>query len=105
MINSNFGFTPLKEVWLGDTYPESFYSHLPNQVADALCQITQWCKEDTSKLQKFLESKDIIVQRPQFDSIDDRICHNLTVQKNLYVLDFLQSLMVIYTLVTLVLSV
>ena len=59
MINSNFGFTPLKEVWLGDTYPESFYSHLPNQVADPLCQITQWCKEDTGKLQKFLESKDI----------------------------------------------
>ena len=25
MINSNFGFTPLKEVWLGDCYPESFY--------------------------------------------------------------------------------
>ena len=59
MINSNFGFTPLKEVWLGDTYPESFYEHLPNAVADALCQITQWCKEDTGKLQKFLESKDI----------------------------------------------
>lgn len=76
MINSNFGFTPLKEVWLGDTYPESFYDHLPNQVADALCQITQWCKEDTSKLQKFLESKDIIVQRPQFDSIDDHLGKN-----------------------------
>lgn len=76
MINSNFGFTPLKEVWLGDTYPESFYSHLPNQVADALCQITQWCKEDTGKLQKFLESKDIIVRRPQFDSIDDHLGKN-----------------------------
>lgn len=76
MINSNFGFTPLKEVWLGDTYPESFYEHLPNAVADALCQITQWCKEDTSKLQKFLESKDIIVRRPQFDSIDDHLGKN-----------------------------
>ena len=76
MINSNFGFTPLREVWLGDTYPESFYEHLPNQVADALCQITQWCKEDTSKLQKFLESKGIIVQRPQFDSIDDHLGKN-----------------------------
>jgi len=76
MINSNFGFTPLKEVWLGDTYPESFYEHLPNAVADPLCQITQWCKEDTSKLQKFLESKDIIVRRPQFDSIDDHLGKN-----------------------------
>ena len=31
MINSNFGFTPLKEVWLGDCYPESYYDHLPNK--------------------------------------------------------------------------
>jgi len=76
MINSNFGFTPLKEVWLGDTYPESFYSHLPNQVADPLCQITQWCKEDTGKLQKFLESKDIKVRRPIFDSVDDYLGKN-----------------------------
>ncbi len=94
MINSNFGFTPLKEVWLGDTYPESFYEHLPNAVADALCQITQWCKEDTGKLQKFLESKDIIVQRPQFDSIDDHLGKNeqlvkppITPRDNYIVLD------------------
>jgi hypothetical protein len=76
MINSNFGFTPLKEVWLGDTYPESFYEHLPNAVADPLCQITQWCKEDTSKLQKFLESRDIKVRRPKFDSVADYLGKN-----------------------------
>jgi hypothetical protein len=76
MINSNFGFTPLKEVWLGDTYPESYYAHLPNQVADPLCQITQWCKEDTGKVQKFLESKGVVVRRPQFDSIDEHLGKN-----------------------------
>ena len=76
MINSNFGFTPLKEVWLGDTYPESFYDHLPNQVADPLCQITQWCQEDTGKLQKFLEGRGIKVRRPQFDSIEDHLGKN-----------------------------
>ena len=65
MINSNFGFTPLKEVWLGDTYPESYYDNLPNEVADPLRQITQWCKEDTGKLQKFLEGRGINVRRPQ----------------------------------------
>ena len=73
MINSNFGFTPLKEVWLGDTYPESYYDYLPNEVADPLCQITQWCKEDTGKLQKFLEGRGIKVRRPQFDSIDHHL--------------------------------
>ena len=26
MINSHFGFTPLKEVWLGDCYPLSYYT-------------------------------------------------------------------------------
>lgn len=73
MINSNFGFTPLKEVWLGDCYPESWYDHLPNEVADPFRQITSWTKEDTGKLQTFLESCGIKVQRPVFESIDDHI--------------------------------
>jgi hypothetical protein len=73
MINSNFGFTPLKEVWLGDCYPESFYDHLPNEIADPFRQITEWTKEDTNKLQKFLENRGITVRRPVFNSIDDHI--------------------------------
>lgn len=76
MINSNFGFTPLKEVWLGDCYPESYYDHLPNEIADPFKQITQWTKEDISKLQKFLEDRNIVVRRPQFDSINDYITDN-----------------------------
>lgn len=73
MINSNFGFTPLKEIWLGDCYPESFYSHLPNEIEDSFCKITQWTKEDTGKLQQFLESRNIIVQRPTFEKIDHHL--------------------------------
>lgn len=76
MINSNFGFTPLKELWLGDCYPESFYDHLPNEIADPFRQITQWTKEDTGKLQKFLEERGIIVRRPKFTSIDDYVNKN-----------------------------
>jgi hypothetical protein len=71
MINSNFGFTPLKEVWLGDCYPESYYDYLPNEIADPFKQITQWTKEDTGRLQRFLESRGIIVRRPVFNSIDN----------------------------------
>jgi hypothetical protein len=71
MINSNFGFTPLKEVWLGDCYPESFYDHLPNEIADPFRQITEWTKEDTRRLQKFLESRGIVVRRPVFEKIED----------------------------------
>jgi len=73
MINSNFGFTPLKEIWLGDCYPESYYDHLPNSVADPLRQITEWTKEDTKQLQTFLESRGITVRRPVFDSVDNYI--------------------------------
>lgn len=70
MINSNFGFTPLKEVWLGDCYPESFYDHLPNEIADPFRQITEWTRQDTAKLQTFLEERGIVVRRPKFESID-----------------------------------
>jgi hypothetical protein len=73
MINSNFGFTPLREVWLGDCYPETWYDHLPNKIADPFRQITEWTKEDTKKLQNFLESLGIIVRRPVFESIDNHI--------------------------------
>lgn len=73
MINSNFGFTPLKEVWLGDCYPESYYDHLPNEIADPFRQITEWTKEDTGRLQKFLESRGIVVRRPVFEKIDNYI--------------------------------
>lgn len=76
MINSNFGFTPLREVWLGDCYPESYYDHLPNEIADPFRQITEWTKEDTGRLQQFLESRGIVVRRPVFDSVDDHITKN-----------------------------
>jgi len=70
MINSNFGFTPLKEVWLGDCYPASFYDHYPSDIRDAFYLITEWTKEDINRLQKFLESRGIIVRRPTFNNIE-----------------------------------
>ena len=70
MINSNFGFTPLKEVWLGDCYPQSFYDHLPNEIADPFRIITEWTKQDLNQVQRFLEQQGIVVRRPQFDAID-----------------------------------
>jgi hypothetical protein len=93
MINSNFGFTPLKEVWLGDCYPESFYDHLPNEIADPFRLITEYTKEDTAKLQQFLESRGIIVRRPIFTSIDNHIDNDqlvkppITPRDNYLVLD------------------
>lgn len=70
MINSHTGFAPLQEVWLGDTYPENFYDHLPNEIADAFCHITELTRQDTGQLQKFLEGRGITVRRPVFDTIN-----------------------------------
>jgi hypothetical protein len=75
LINSNFGFTPLREVWLGDCYPESWYDHLPNDVADPMRMITEWTKQDVAKLQKFLEDRGIYVRRPVFEKIEDHLDH------------------------------
>jgi hypothetical protein len=76
MINSNFGFTPLQELWLGATYPENFYDHLPNEIADPFRKITEITNEDTGRLQKFLEGRGITVRRPVFDSIDNHLDAN-----------------------------
>ena len=81
MINSNFGFTPLREVWLGDCYPESYYDHLPNEIADPFRLITAWTREDTGRLQTFLESRGIVVRRPVFTGIDNHINDNGTLAK------------------------
>lgn len=70
MINVNFTFTPLREVWLGNCYPEQFYDHLPNEIADPFKQITQWTQEDLTSLQTWLQEKGIVVRRPVFESVD-----------------------------------
>jgi len=76
-INSFTGFQPLKEVWLGDCYPESFYSYLPSEIEDAFCRITEWTKSDLANIQKTLESLNVKVQRPVFtNNIDDYIHNN-----------------------------
>jgi hypothetical protein len=75
-VNSFTGFQPLKEVWLGDCYPEKFYNHLPSEVEDAFSIITEWTKTDLNNIQKTLESFNVKVQRPVFtNNIDDYI-HN-----------------------------
>jgi|LakMenEpi03Aug12_release.lakeMendotaPanAssembly.Ray.scaffolds.fasta_scaffold01677_21 hypothetical protein len=73
-VNSFSGFQPLKEVWLGDCYPESFYSHLSNQIQDAFGVITEWTKKDLAVIQQTLESLGVKVQRPKFTNrVDDYV--------------------------------
>jgi len=76
LINSNNGWDPLEEVWLGDVYPESFYNHLPSAVEDAFCTITEWTKEDLSKIEKKLTELGVVVRRPEYHNIDNCIDNN-----------------------------
>ena len=76
MVNSHCGFTKLEEVWLGDVYPHHFYDHLPGPVRDAFHTITNWTKEDLSKIEKKLQELGVVVRRPEYHSIDDCIDEN-----------------------------
>lgn len=72
VIKSYTGFQPLKEVWLGDCYPEYFYEQLKNPELRDLCQkINELTQEDLRKIQGMIESFGVKVCRPRFDSVDD----------------------------------
>jgi len=70
-INSYTGFQPLKEVWLGGTYPEHFYDHLDSESQDIFCKITELTNLDLAKFEKKLHELNVIVRRPEFDKIDN----------------------------------
>jgi hypothetical protein len=76
-VNSFTGFQPLKEVWLGDCYPESFYNHLPAAVQDAFGVITEWTKQDLARIQSTLEQQGVIVRRPKFtNNVNDYVLND-----------------------------
>jgi hypothetical protein len=72
-VNSWTSWGKLKEVWLGDVYPASWYDHLAPEVRDAFYKLTEITKEDLDKIQKKIESFGVTVARPRYDSIDDFI--------------------------------
>jgi len=71
IIESYTGFQPLQEVWIGGTYPENFYDHLPNQVADTFGKITEQTQTGFKNLEKVLTGLGVIVKKPKFNSIDN----------------------------------
>lgn len=64
-------FDRLQEVWLGGCYPEHFFSHLDNKHQDIFCQISEKTNASLNKIQKVFENLDVLVQRPQFNSLED----------------------------------
>ena len=72
IVESFTGFQSLEEVWIGGTYPTSFYSHLPNEVEDTFGKITEQTELGFKNLQNTLTDLKVKVQKPKFsDRIDD----------------------------------
>lgn len=73
-ISSHTGFQPLKEVWLGDSYPSHFFNQIKNtQLRDLCLMVNEITKEDLHKIQKTIESFGVKVCRPNFDSVDQYV--------------------------------
>jgi len=72
IIESHTGFQPLEEVWIGGTYPQHFYSELPNEIEDTFAEITEKTDLGFGNLERTLSDLGVTVRKPKFsDSIDD----------------------------------
>ena len=72
IIESFTGFQPLEEAWIGGTYPTSFYKHLPNEIEDTFCRISEQTQTGFDKLEKVLKGLGVTVHKPKFtDNIED----------------------------------
>lgn len=70
VVNSHDSWSTLREVWLGDVYPAAWYDHLEPAVRDVFHELTEITQQDLASIQDCLESFDITVRRPVYDSID-----------------------------------
>ena len=59
---------PLREIWLGDTYPEYFYSQFDQQTQDVFGHITEITRRDLAKIERKLQELGVTVRRPEFES-------------------------------------
>jgi len=71
IIESFTGFQPLQEAWIGGVYPTSFYKHLPNEVKDTFCRITELTQKSFDSLKKKLEQLNVKVHTPLFENSVD----------------------------------
>lgn len=75
-INSHNSWSQLEEVWLGDVYPASWYSHLDSEVYEIFDQLTAITQQDLNVIQNTLQSLGVTVQRPSYQDINQYVDHN-----------------------------
>ena len=61
-------FQPLEEIWLGDTYPISFYDNLDSELQEHFHKLTEDTQNTLNKVQNILKGHNVIVRRPSFSS-------------------------------------
>lgn len=66
IIESYTEFQPLEEVWIGGTYPEKFYSNLPQDMYEMFAKITKETEKGFDSLEKKLIELGVKVQKPKF---------------------------------------
>ncbi len=71
---------PLKEIWIGDTYPEAFYKNFDRRTQDIFGQITNITKKELNKLCTKLQELGVRVVRPRFE---DKIDHYIDARDRL----------------------
>ena len=71
VIKSHTGFQPLEEVWVGDCYPPWFSDAVAEEHRDLFHKINEQTTQDLERLVKKLKELNIIVRRPEFNSIND----------------------------------
>jgi len=71
LINSHDSWTRLREVWLGDVYPASWYDHLDSETRDCFYELTQMTQQDLLIIQHKLEEFGVVVRRPSYKKIDN----------------------------------
>ena len=68
IVDCHTDFQPLQEVWLGDTYPVSFYDNLDSELKEHFHKLTEDTQNTLNQIQNILEKHRVVVRRPQFDS-------------------------------------
>jgi hypothetical protein len=76
IISSHSQWQPLKEVWIGGTYPDHFYQHLGSRTHDLFAKITEITDQDFDNLAQTLTNLGVEVVRPKFHKIDDFLDEN-----------------------------
>lgn len=71
-VGAHSQFHPLKEVWIGGTYPEHFYNHYDSKTQDVFGHITEITNDDFNKLEKIISGLNVRVVRPEFNASIDQ---------------------------------